>query len=74
MRRAAFRGVIRQRCDEVKLHIGDDAVIQFDVRGGAGPAVRRLGMLGSDIKFPVLIIHRFRVIGDKRRTGEETKR
>jgi hypothetical protein len=31
-------------------------------------------MLGSDIKFPVLIIHRFRVIGDKRRTGEETKR
>src|ERR1017187_7223790 len=45
LRCAVFRGVIRQRRDEVKLHVGDDAIIQFEVRGGAGPAIRRLGVL-----------------------------
>src|ERR1039458_675290 len=70
LRRAVFRGVIRQRRDEVELHVGDDAVIQFEVRGGAGPAIRRLGVLGGDVKLPMLIIHRFRVVGDKRRAGK----
>jgi len=71
LRIAVFRGVVGQRRDEVELHVGDDAVIDFEVRGSAGPAARCLGVLGGDVEFPMLIIHRFGVVGEKRRAGAE---
>jgi hypothetical protein len=67
---AVGRSVVCQRRNEMQLHVGDDAVIQLKVRRGSRPTVGRLGVLRGDVKFPMLIVHRFRIIRHKRRPGQ----
>ena len=69
VRAAVGRRVVSQRRDEMKLHVGDDAVVQLKMRRGSRPAVRSFGVLRGDVKFPMLIIHRLRVVRQKRRAG-----
>ena len=62
-------GVVGERSDEVQLNVRHDAVIQLHMRGGAGPVAGGFGVDGSDVKFPMLVIHRLGVIGQKGRTA-----
>ena len=69
MRAAARRRIVSQRRDEMKLHVGNNAVIQRDVRRSSRPAVSRFGVLRGQIQFPMLVGNRFWIVGHKRWPG-----
>src|SRR5208283_3865845 len=64
--------VVCQGRNYVKLQVRDGSVIDFKMRRGSRPIATKLGMHRSDIKLPVLVIHRLRIVGHERRTGEGT--
>ena len=66
---AGGRCVVGQRRNHMKLYVGDHSVVQFHVGRGAGPIAADLVVLGSDVKFPVLALHGFRIIGDEGRAA-----
>ena len=67
---AIRRRIISQRRDEMQHNVGNDAVVEFKMRRGSRPAVGGLGVLRTDVKLPVLVVHRLRVVGGKGRPGE----
>src|SRR5450755_785142 len=70
MRAASGWRSVSQRHDDMQLHVGDDAVVQFKMRRGSCPAVGSFRVLRGEVKFPVLMVHWFRVVRHKRRPGQ----
>jgi len=72
---AAFgRRVAGRRRDDMKLYVGNYSAVQFPVRSGARPAVGGFGVHGREAKFPMLIIHRLRVVRDEAWPGPYRQR
>ena len=65
----AGRLFISQRRDQVNLHVGQQSIVQLDVRKRAGPAIAVVKLLRREIEFPMMQFHRLGVIRDERRSG-----
>ena len=61
---------IRQGRNQVKLHVRRYSIVDFEVGRGARPIAPELCMHRSDIKLPMLVIHRLRIVGDEGRTAK----
>src|SRR5262252_4232138 len=53
MRTAVFRCVVSHRRDEMKLHVGDHAIIDFNLRCTPRPVIGGFRVLGGDVKLPI---------------------
>ncbi len=54
----------------MKLNIGNDTVIHFDVRSGSSPSVSGLNVLGCEVNLPMLVCNRLWIIRYKRWSGK----
>src|ERR1035437_2185453 len=70
MRAAARWRSVSQRRDEMKLNVGNNAIVQFKMRRSSRPAAGGFSMLRGDVKFPMLIVNRLWIIRRKRRPGQ----
>jgi hypothetical protein len=52
------------------LDIRYEAIVYFEVRQCRGIPISVMSVLGGKVDFPVLVFHRFRVIGDKGWTSQ----
>ena len=67
------RFVKGSRSNKVKLYVGRNSIIQFQVGSGTREPVLVVCILGCEVELPVSVFHRLGVVGPERRTCKECR-